>query len=473
MIEQIMNYLRNLSSTLQQGSDDENDENHRDAQEEKEIRLEYPSDVEILTTLSNKRKSNYSIRISKRLFGTPSVSLVWKRRRRLLQDLGHLDRLTTLVIQGTMMGQVISAECLALAVSNQHLRVIQIDAGLIFDEVSSVCAMAEALNNHQHLREVRLTNFLNHVRPIEESSIYLLDPLVQALASIPTLRVLDLVCLATFVKWPKNNLISTSAMRSMLSSLAKLQRLNLTNLSLEDDQFEIIADTNTYRTDMKEMILNANENTQHGLRRIVDALDSMPSLIRLEVANHVKLDTDTEAALLGHLQKYACRLQYFMCTYSIRQDRRRIDMYLQLHRLDLIHRYYPPTTSPEGCVQVLSETNNNLDCLYSLLRENPNLCNVTMNGMKSSTLTTSSLQWFGRFCIALAILCMARCLPQLMIESDDYGSLLRNDDSFGSTLFTYNVPEMTSLHDDASLRTGRKACKQHVSSEDTMVRHPP
>ena len=173
-----------------------------------------------------------------------------------------------------------------------------------------------------------------------------------------------------------------------------------------------------------------------------------------------------------------------MCTYSMirQEDRRRtIDMFLQLHRLDLIHRYYPPTASPEGCVQVLSETNNNLDCLYSLLCEKPSLCDVTMNDMKpsSTTLTTtsSSLQWYGRLYIALAILWMARCLPQLlMIESDDYGSLLQNHDdsssSFGSTTpFTYNnVPGMPSLYDDPSLRiSGRKACrKQHVSFEDAL-----
>jgi hypothetical protein len=239
----------------------------------------------------------------------------------------------------------------------------------------------------------------------------------------------------------------------------KLRFVNFTNLGLEDEQFKVIAQN---AISLKGLILNANDNTQSGLRNLVDmALDSSSSsmIIRLEVMNHVKLDAGTFEVLHRHLQHHSCRLQAFQCTYSIVTEkvyRQTIAMYLQLHCLNLEQRYYHPLATPTDCIQVLSEVNGNLECLYTLLRENPCLCNRAMNGafcrpnQSKPPILPSFWQWFGRLCVALYFFWIHRTtLVPLLLPTTDPDQLFSSvfhsssdSSSDSSSAFdVYNLPD--------------------------------
>ena len=413
--------------------DEEKDE------DEKEILLSEPDDINhMLNTLTlAKNTKHYRIVICQRMFGPPRLSLVWRKRKWLFIELGKLNNMTSLILKGTTMGQVIPGEVLASGASCQSLQVLQMDAGLIFDDVSSVCQVAESLQHHPNLREVRLMQFLNHVTPI--SFVSLLDPLIQALATIQTLERVELSCIASFIPW-KHSLISTMAMGSFFESSQqpnKLQFVNFTNLGLEDDQFQVIAENSL---GLNGLVLNANDNTQSGLQNLLDRIldtsststamtNGRSSLARLEVMNNVKMNAETFEVLMRRLKHPTSSLQILHCTYSFTTGikyRQAIDMYLRLHSLHLGTQYYHPLATPESCIQILENVNDNLDCLYTLLREKPCICNRSMHVASLSShglnlplrqrdnpqlsFSTSFRQWFGRLCVGLYVIWMHKSL---------------------------------------------------------------
>jgi hypothetical protein len=354
---------------------------HNDDEEE-DIFLETPNDVEDLLQKTELSSKGSCIRIAQRLFGPPSMSLTcMEQTTNSLSTVGELRTFHDLnILKGTIMGQVFPAKTVAMAAGAPNLQILRIKSGLIFDSATSVYQLAAAVLDHEHLREIYLLQFLNHVRRLDgEFTPSLLDPLMYALSTIAPLETVELSCLASFVAW-KKPLLSTHCLSEFLSH-RHLLLFNLSNLGLEDEQFGAIVDT-CQKSCPKELILNANDNTRYGLRKLMDLLPL--GLVRLEAMNDAKMDAETFEILHGHLRLHSNQLQYFQCTNSISTQQRyhtTIDMYLKLHRLDLEQRYYHPRlATPKECIQVLSEVDSNIDCLYTLLREKPSLCNVAMNG---------------------------------------------------------------------------------------------
>lgn len=357
----------------------QNDDEELRAEEgstENDVLLDYPAEAERQVTifvqqLNTDPHTPLRIRLSQKLFGPPRISLSWKERCNLFHQLGKLDNLISLTLHGTTMGQVVSAELIALAIPPQ-LQVLRVEAGLIIDKVSSVCSLARAIHRHQSLRELYLMNFLNHVQPIYENEFALLDPVVRAAASVANLGVFELSSLASFMEW-QTPLVSSKALASLLQRRKHLYRLELTNLGLKDAQFSIIAKQKNHR--LREVFLNANENTINGMREIIYAFLCLGSKVsHLQVMNHVKLTEELFTYVVCYLERYYCPLREFYVTYPLRMDISPIQMYLRLHKLNLHRAYYSPNSATlSSCARVLAEVSDSPDCLYKLLKEKPQL----------------------------------------------------------------------------------------------------
>mmetsp|Transcript_23438 Transcript_23438/g.57636 ORF Transcript_23438/g.57636 Transcript_23438/m.57636 type:complete len:524 (-) Transcript_23438:167-1738(-) len=348
--------------------------NHQE--EEVEVLLETPEDVKQLTDIAKSQKS-HRIRLADKLFGPPQWTLRWNQRRSLFQQLGNLENLTTLVVHGTIMGQVIPGHSLALSISAPNLRILKVEGGIVLDSITYIVDMAEAVRNHKSLQEFSFLNFLNHIIPVD--SLFLLDPLLGALCTIPNMTKLQLRCFSSFMHWD-TSFASSPALRRLLRSTKCLRHLELTNLGLDDDQMQVIA-SNT-QPELRELILNANGNTKHGLNSVLEGIQ--PHWTKLEVANDVKFNKESFDILYDHLRSYSNGLQYFACTYPLGMEdsKRSINLQLELHRMNLNTRYYSPLVSPCQRVQLLSEVteaSNELDFVYTLLREEPMICNLEMN----------------------------------------------------------------------------------------------
>ncbi|CAJ1954898.1 unnamed protein product [Cylindrotheca closterium] len=357
--------------------------------EQVEILLETPEDVKQLTGIAKSQKC-HRIRLADKLFGPPQWTLRWNQRRSLFQQLGNLENLTTLVVHGTIMGQVIPGQSLALSINAPNLRILKVEGGIILDSITYVEDMAEAVRNHKSLQEFSFLNFLNHITPVD--SLYLLDPLLGALCTIPIMTNLQLRCFSSFMHW-NTSFASSPALRQLLQSTKCLNRLELTNLGLEDDQMQVIA-SNT-QPKLQELILNANGNTKTGLNSVLDGIRS--HWTKLEVANDVKFNKDSFNILNDHLRSYSNCLQFFACTFPLGMEERKraIDLQLELHRMNLNARYYSPLVSPEQRIQLLGEVTaapNQLDFVYTLLREEPMICDLEMNGLGVRLLKDTRMQ---------------------------------------------------------------------------------
>lgn len=314
------------------------------------------------------------LRLAQRLFGPPRISLSWKQRCHLFQLLqsGKIPNLASITIHGTTMGQVISAELLSTGIPSS-LCSLTMETGLIFDEPSSVQQLAHALHRHPQLQNLQLYNFLNHVRPIQVPPIWLLDPLLHALGTCPQLQTLELACLASFLEW-KVPLLSSPAIQFFLTHTPHLRKLQWTNLGLTDVEFITMAEAIPHLTSLQQVVVNGNENTIVGLRRLVLSCLSLGSTItHLEVMNHVKLSEDLYDYIVWYTEQYSCPLQYFEVTFPLRIDPTLLRLQLRLHQLQLAQRYYSPNATTTTKLQVLGQVSDDPNCLFRLLQQQPNL----------------------------------------------------------------------------------------------------
>lgn len=365
---------------------------------EHEIYLTDPSQLDDFESWCQEKKHRQNrpsihLRLAQRLFGPPRISLSWKQRCHLFQLLSsnQLPNLTTITFHGTTMGQVISAELLSTGIPSS-LCTLTMDAGLIFDQPSSVQKLANSLHQHAHLQQLQLYNFLNHVRPIQVPPTWLLDPLLYALGTCPNLTTVELACLASFLEW-KVPLLSSQAIQFILTHTPHLKRLQWTNLGLTDSEFSTMAETIPQLSSLQQVIVNGNENTIVGLRRLILQCLSLGSTItHLEVMNHVKLTEDLYDYVLWYTEQYSCPLQWFEVTFPLRIDPTLLRLQLRFHQLQLAQRYYSPLASTTIKLQVLGQVSNDPNCLFRLLQQQPNLLSERLTPRKKVPRTTTTTE---------------------------------------------------------------------------------
>lgn len=331
--------------------------------------------------------SRIGVVLAARLFGTPRVSLDWKDRCNLMKTLQRIPRLIHITFQGTTMGQVLSCDLLSRAFPST-LESLVVNAGLILDNAEGVRKLAKSVGQLPNLRELRLLNFLNHVKvtnSVQEDPSRFLDPILEALAECcPLLEKLELSCLASFDEW-KEAFLSTKALITLFDNCSLLHHLELTHLNLGDMELEAIAKHRPSR--LFRLVLNANENSVKGLARIVlDSCRIGSTISYLECISHVKLTEEVYDYLLWYtsLRNSACPLRHFQATLPLRLDPTLLQRQLRLQNLELVSRYYAPDISNFAASMVLSRVADDPTCLYQLLKSRPTIIDSRNIGQDDS-----------------------------------------------------------------------------------------
>ena len=230
------------------------------------------------------------------------------------------------------------------------------------------------------MTELKIFNFANHAADQGDHDA-LLDPIVMALSSIPTLQTVELSCLASFTRWDRSYIREESL--SALFTLPKLKRANLTNLGLEDSHFSAISSSIGLEGPLQQLLLNGNYNSLLGLETMVRLLESHRSLVILELENDVTM-TDAVFDLLRRNLEQNTVLRSFSCTYKVSSSHQNaINFFLQMNQLGLREDFFDPMATSDKCVRILAQVNNDSDFLLYLLREKPSICNLEMNSIRT------------------------------------------------------------------------------------------
>jgi hypothetical protein len=137
---------------------------------------------------------------------------------------------------------------------------------------------------------------------------------------------------------------------------------------------------------------------------MVRLLESNRSLVILELENDVTL-TDAVFDLLRRNLEQNTLLHSFSCTYKARSSHQSvIDCFLKMNRLGLREAFFDPMTTSDKCVRILTQVNNDADCLLYLLREKPSICNLEMNSIRTPTTYYSRSESKAMFGLLLLLL---------------------------------------------------------------------
>jgi hypothetical protein len=292
------------------------------------------------------RKSKYvkSFHINEGIFTVEEFkSPTWRHLKQLLQSVGYMRGLEELCVRGNMT----------------------------LDNMHDVKVIAKSICKHPELRDVRLLDFVIHARDGGDADP-LLEPLVTAASSIPTLKVLDLQCQASFRPWNRSY-ISTSSLAPMCQSTI-LQRLALSNVGLEDEHFLAIARElmNNEDSILKELVLNNNNHTVVGTEAMIELLDGNNVLERLEMHNHNRIDDAIAKRLLDCVERNHL-VKHVNANIRCMVYRTEINFLLLLNRAGR-KKLLNPDVMPTEAVDVLAAANGNISVLMHFLRQHPALC---------------------------------------------------------------------------------------------------
>ena len=302
------------------------------------------------------RKSNCvkSFHINEGIFTVEEFkSPTWRHLRQLLQSVTYMRGLEELHLRGNM------------ALDNMH----------------DVKVIAKSICKHPELRDVRLLDFVVHARDGGDADP-LLEPLVTAASSIPTLQALDIQCQASFREWNRSY-ISTSSLAPMCQSTI-LQRLALSNVGLEDEHFLTIARELMDNKDsvLKELVLSNNNHTVVGTEAMLELLDGNNFLERLEMHNHNRIDDAIAKRMLDCVERNHL-VKHLNANIRCVLYRTEINFLLLLNRAGR-KKLLNPDVMPTEAVDVLAAANGNISVLMHFLRENPALCRDPAKSFKKN-----------------------------------------------------------------------------------------
>jgi hypothetical protein len=228
--------------------------------------------------------------------------------------------------------------------------------------------LCDASQSHPSLRSIKLRNFSIYTRQ-HTGSVPLLDPLAETMKSIHNLKEFHVSCGA--VHWDRRQqLLSTGMLRSLCRT-TMLQSLVLSGVNLTDDHFQCLAGELVSQSNLTELILNRNVNTNEGIRAVAETLLSKDSKItRLEMYNGTRASKSTSECLRQLL--YANHTVHYFRVNARFEYRAEMDFLLLLNRSGR-----KTILDPEASVQDLlaifqaAEANNNKSSIMYFLQANP------------------------------------------------------------------------------------------------------
>lgn len=252
------------------------------------------------------------------------------------------------------------------------LEEMRIYGNMSLDNVLDVQVIANAIANHPRLRIVEFRDFVVYAND-HKGSKPLLEPLINAVATLKHLESLQLKCFACYKSW-RRAFCSSQALKPLCRTHGVV-RLDLCGIGLRDEHFRTLTEEigSNDTTRISELLLNGNENTDVGLCDIAGLLQRNGTIERLEAHSMRRPNESTCAKILQALEKnYVLRHFLINIPHNFRSE---IDFYLLLNRAGR-KSMLDPKVGPAQIVNVLEAANDNVGVMMFLLRENPSLCQI-------------------------------------------------------------------------------------------------
>jgi hypothetical protein len=187
---------------------------------------------------------------------------------KIFTDIGGYDSLE--IIHLRLERSFVQGRTLGSALIWLRLEVLRVHSGLVLKNAQDINTLATSLKENKSLHEISLRNMTvqeGMFRGLRQTPPPQLEPLIEAMASMKSLQVLEITLVQSNppAKQRKPQISGQSLVPLCKSST--LQRLDLSNLGLEDEHFITITKGigNNSQSRLKELILNENQNTDHGV----------------------------------------------------------------------------------------------------------------------------------------------------------------------------------------------------------------
>jgi hypothetical protein len=302
-----------------------------------------------------------------------------------LESVSQLVQLQELTIRGCFPWGDISTQLLAPMIS-PHLTHLSLGSCLKLATADQVASLADAIAGHEQLRQIKLRGIRIYAYDANmDDTIPRLDPLVHALASIPTLEDLELHCHISLNYNYHHPVLGNDSLTSLCRQ-ANLQCLELSNLRLDCRHLETIAQSVNHRQhqNLKKLVIEeyrctvGESDTTRGLESILQLLEHS-CLLTLVVKN----DThgDDYKALSPSTFDIVRRL--LEKNYHVRKldvdvtkvQKEVIALYLRLNRAGR-QLLQEPNASKGEWIRIMDHVKDDSSALFCILRECPELCGM-------------------------------------------------------------------------------------------------
>jgi hypothetical protein len=234
-----------------------------------------------------------------------------------------------------------------------------------------ISGLGIALQNHTSLKEISMTNFFANDWANTESDV--LENMIVALSTLPKLGTLEFSgCGSHALRGQDVRLLSPGAL-SKLMGLPCLTHLQLSFLELDDRHFEAISSQIRKNRMLHTISLDYHKLESDGFRHMMQAMETNSSVKTLSLRSLRDIGDQGYAEAMSMLQlNYG--IENLSVTASASQQAQ-IDLYLRMNGAGraLLRE---PTASMSQWVDVIANSNDDIDVVRHLLQETPGLCNA-------------------------------------------------------------------------------------------------
>jgi hypothetical protein len=235
-----------------------------------------------------------------------------------------------------------------------------------------ITALCRTIDGHATLETVVLPNFFANDYTNTEPDV--LDGLLLTCAAMPALKTLELTgCGSHALSGRSVRLVSTDALKIILSSSSTLSRLHLSFLEFKDEHFGSVIGQLARNTTLTNLALDYHDLDSTGFRSIMLAMEDNTSIKTLSLRSLRDIGLDGFAQVMLMLQ-YNFTMETLSVTASPAQQAE-IDLYLRMNSAGRGKLRDANATINEW-IEILARHSDDLDVTRNLLQEVPGLCNV-------------------------------------------------------------------------------------------------
>ena len=313
-----------------------------------------------------------SILILERFFCFSNNNKSQEATQELLRRIQHLDPLKSWIIRATL-GNPISIATFSRLPST--LKVFQLGS-IRVNHTLDVHVLANALQGHTCLEQVSIESLCLHCHDIAKGRQYegfVLNPLLQAAATIPHLKSFELSCLMAHAPKTDQPFLSCGVFQDFLMRCKNLKELSLVKLGLQELHLQVLKShlLQPHAT-LTKAVWNDNSYSQEGFREsILSIIKYNASLKVLKVYSPYRVAFEDGQKLVELLSSNTTlhTLDVNLCL----EQKETCKVYLSLNRARKQEMENDSLTVAQ-CLDMLEDAQGNLSAIFSILRIHPEVC---------------------------------------------------------------------------------------------------